>query len=217
MLDTPKILGIVGVFLAALGRLCENRVKSLEGKKSALESELDKYRNSSQHLTTQLNQLAQETRLEVMQRKNSPTKVDYKTLIVFDTTRLASTKALVNVGIDDISRLIDKLIFGATQFRQLLETTKPRESVVNYQQLLQKAQDAPDWTDAVGVKLAILSTVVAALPLEIIGDRIITTAKKQVEFLNSGLRFGRRLVTALYLVGVALGPWHSLRIRVAVF
>jgi hypothetical protein len=203
MLDAPKILGIVGVFLTLLGRLCEDRVKSLEGKKTALESELDKYRNSSQHQTTQLNQLAQETRLEVMHHQNSPS-INYKTLIVFDTSRLASTKALVNVGIDDISRLVDKLIFGAAQFRQLLETAKPRESVDNYQQLLQKSQGAPDWTDAASIKLAIVSTVVAALPLEVLGDKIIITAKKQVEYLNSGLRFGRRLVTVFYLAGVAL-------------
>jgi hypothetical protein len=162
MLHSPKILAIIGFALGVLGRLCKDRVEALERKKTALENELDASRNSSLHQSTQLNQLAQETRMEVMHHQNSP-NINYKTIMVFDTTRLANARSLVGLAVDDVSRLLEKLVFGSARFRQLLENVKPKTHTDEYGQFLQKSRENPDWTDAATVKLAIVSTVTAGL------------------------------------------------------
>jgi hypothetical protein len=203
MLRSPKILAIIGFAFGVLGRLCRDRVEALERKKTALENELDASRNSSLHQSTQLNQLAQETRMEVMHHQNSP-NINYKTIIVFDTTRLANARSLVSLSADDVSRLIEKLIFGSTRFKQLLENVKPKTQTDDYQQFLQKSRENPDWTDAARVKLAIVSTVTAGLPIMVLGDKVITAAKRQVELLDSGVRVGRWIIKIFYLAGAAL-------------
>jgi hypothetical protein len=199
---TPKMFGVLGVAIAAAGYLCKDAIDAIENSKSALGKELDAYQASSRHESIELNLLSLTPKLEVIEHRVSPS-IDYRSLVVQDTVLLKQAEGLVRAASEDLSRLIDKLVFGSASLKEKRKV---------FQQAVALGGETPtpstgrekDWTDAAKMKLAIVSTLVVGIPEMVFGDKVITLANKQVKFLGSVVRIGRWLVRVLYLVGACL-------------
>lgn len=203
MPDAPKMLALVGVGITVASYLCKEWIEAIERAKSALDKELGSYRDSSHHQTTQLNLLSQRAQLEILQRQTS-SNINYKNLIIQDTVVLKQAEALVREASEDLSHLIEKLVFGSASVRQQFEKVQPKVVANESEATSEKSSRELDWTDAAKVKLAVVSTVVGGLPELFFGDTVITLAKKQVKFLNSVVGVGRWAVRILFVVGACL-------------
>jgi len=120
---TTKTLGVLAAVVAGAGYLCKDAIDAVERRKSALGKELDAYKESSRHQQTQLGLLTQQTQLQVIDNKVSPT-INFKTVVLQDTIKLSQVQALVREAAEDLSRLIDKLIFGSALFKERLKGEK---------------------------------------------------------------------------------------------
>jgi hypothetical protein len=214
MSNLPTILGVVGVSITVSSYICKELIDSLERTKSGIQNELATNRQTSIQQSTQMQIVSSRQQLEALQRENSPKRrkkaenIDHSGLITRDIANLGHAQSLVRIEVENVSRLLDKLVFGSANFRKKFEQLKA-EIDVTAQRTKEVLKPSPkhDWTRAVEIKLAFLSTIVSVLPLTVFADSVITSAKKQVEILERLVSVGRWIVRILFFGGIGLAAY----------
>jgi hypothetical protein len=136
----------------------------------------------------------------MLHRKLSPTS-DFKPEVLQDALAVEHTQSLEQQTSENLSRLIEKLMFGRELFRKELDRLNAAvKNASPQQQIPQKA----DWTDAAKGKLAFASAALGSLPILFFADQLITTAKKRINLLESVVRLGKWIEWILYFAGLSL-------------
>jgi hypothetical protein len=208
----PTAFKILGIVIAGAGYACKECTDAIERKRSGIGKQLDAYNESSRHQQIRLTLHAHQTQLTTFQNKVLP-KIDYKGQVLQDTITLRQIQGWVQVESEELSRLIDKMMFRSRIRERYKAFQLQQAAPIKYEPSKDSSRET-DWTDAAQVKIAICSTAVVALPGLVFADGVITTAKKQVKFLGSVVHVGRRAMWILYLIAACLagyGAWKGIK------
>jgi hypothetical protein len=200
MLDVPTRLAILGVVIGSAGYVCKRVTVAFERAKKSLEDAIEAYQGTTQHHTTQLGQLSQGIQLETVHHQMSPTS-DFKPAILQDALRVKHAESIARQSSENVSRLIEKLMFGREPFRKEFERLN---AAFDNTILQHPIPPNPNWTHAATSKIAVLSTTFGSIPMLFFADQVITTAKKRIALLDSVVRSGRLMEWFLYIAGISL-------------
>jgi hypothetical protein len=118
----------------------------------------------------------------------------------------------LKIAVDSVSRLIDALpSVGAKEFRHRLDRLKPDIEKAD-EQVTETLKPSPkhDWTRLAQVKLALVATLLAELPVLVLGDAVLTSIQRTREASERLYRFAQWVSYFLYTIGVALGLYAAL-------
>jgi ribosomal silencing factor RsfS len=220
-----KILAVVGVAIGVTSYFCKEGIDAIERTKSSLETELASHRASLTEQTTQMQIIQSKQELENLMRENShkdskkSANLSHATTILQDTLATRQAQAMVQVDIDGLSRLIDKLAVWSANPREQLDKIKTEIAKTDRQTndtLKPSSEDS--WERAVQVKLAFVITFLNMLPVDFLGDAVINQAKGQVKILDFLVTFGRWVVRILFVVGACFtlyGIFTGVKLREA--
>lgn len=203
-----KILAVIGVAIGIGSYFGKESIDAVERTKSSLENELASYHSSLTAQTTQLQLLDSKQQLERLMQQNSAknkTEADYSAMIMSDTASTYQAQAMVQVDIDSVSSLIEAIPFGSKKLRDQLNeiSAKISENDRKAKDTL-KPSSEKNWLRAVQIKLALVMTIINELPVAILGDTVITRAKRQAEILGWLISFGRWIVRILFVAAAFL-------------
>jgi hypothetical protein len=211
MVLTPKTFGILAIVVAGVGYACKEWTDAVESKRSGIGKALDAYSESSRHQEIRMALQAQQTQLTTFQNKVLP-NIDYKAAVLQGIVQLSQMQTLVRQESEDLSQLIDKLMFSSLFKQKFKDFEAQQPAPIKYEQPSKEAlQKEMTWQDAVQVGIAAVSVLTTALPIMIYGDGIITAAKTQMKFLKSVVRCGRWAVRILYVVGACLAGYGAMK------
>jgi hypothetical protein len=137
---------------------------------------------------------------------------DYSEMIRGDLVTVQQLLGDLNVDFDAVSRFIDKLPSGgASGLRQARDQIHQNVDITNQQvHDLVKPSPKHDWYRAVGVKLAIIMIATTEVPVQMLGDSVLTTAHRLQEAADRAYQFTVWSSYLLYVMGVALALYANL-------
>lgn len=208
---TPKAFGVLGIVVAAAGYVCKELTDAIESKRSGIGKALDTHNESSRHQEIRMALQTQQTQLTTFQNKVVP-NIDYKAAVLQGIVRLSQARTLARQESEDLSQLIDKLMFSSVFKQRFKEFEAQQPAPIKYEQPSKEAlQKTMTWQDAVHVGIAAVSVLTTALPIIVYEDGIITASKTQMKFLKSVVRCGKWVVRILYIVGACLAGYGAIK------
>ncbi len=137
-------------------------------------------------------------------------EVDYSDIIKSDLLLMQQASANLNSEMDSVSRLIGKVTFGAEDLRQQLNQIKP--DIEKSNQRVAKAWKPSaknNWVRSVDVKLVMVGTLIAELPVLMVGDRALTRIRWSEEIADRIYRFSRWVGYALYSLSILVALYAA--------
>ncbi len=134
---------------------------------------------------------------------------DYTTLIAQATTQAQQALSDINVDFDSASRLIDAL--PSPDLRKLREQVRTPIDKMNME-VTQTLKPSPDHdlVRFVKVKVAMILTLLQAIPVAILGDQALTVAHRVQEATERGIRFCSWFIGFLAFLGFGLGLYAAI-------
>src|SRR5882762_2895200 len=138
----------------------------------------DIFRTETGQSTLSLQMLQLNQQLSAMKRESTREAVeeqDYSDVIKNDLIMIQQVSAGLNVDVDSVSRLLEKLPFGAAYLRQELDQLKPNIEKA-HQQVTEvlKPSLKHDLSRMLELKLTMITVLAQQLPVIVIGDQALT-------------------------------------------
>jgi hypothetical protein len=191
--------------------ILKDNIKELHDSLASAETQ---FRNESGQSTISMQilitqQQIENLRLEAEGARNDPNH-DYSALIAQDTLAAQQAQTHLDVDFDSISRLIDRLPGGARDLRQQRDQMRAQMEKIDKQvkDMLKPKPDHDVWR-FVQVKSAMAMALLEDLPVIVLGDAVLTRAKRVQEAAETLIRMCARAVYVLSLLGLALGLYAA--------
>jgi hypothetical protein len=211
-----KMLAILSALILVLTYFVKDMLKErAKDVAASAESAETLYRTElgQSSLATQVMQMRQQ--ITAIQQEAAPEgqdgQRDYKDVINADSALARQILGDLNITTDSVSRLIGKLPSDAEDLRQQLDALRPSIEQANWK-VTETLKPSPkhDWTRAVEVKMAFISSAIAEVPVLVVGDAALTRVRQAKESADKLYRFSQWASYVLYTIGVSIGLYAAL-------
>ena len=207
------ISALILVLTYFVKEMLKERLKDVASSAESAEN-LFRIEGGQSSLSLQIGQVHQQ--ISALQQANAQQSAggerDHSDTIRIDSLRARQMLADLKIAVDSVSRLIDALpSVGAKEFRHRLDRLKPDIEKAD-EQVTETLKPSPkhDWTRLAQVKLALAATLLAQLPVLMLGDAVLTSIQRTREASERLYRFAQWVSYFLYTIGVALGLYAAL-------